>query len=152
MTVPNIEVKEPIVHHGRLAMPYRHSAGIAGSIFIRGLMKKKIMAVKCPACNLTYVPPKTVCTECFGQMEEWVELEGKGTLLTYSEINYPMPAHPLPPPFIIGSVRVDGADTALIHIIGEVDIENIMIGMKVEPVFRENPQGSILDIKHFKPF
>jgi len=151
MTSPAIEVKEPIIHPGKIMVSYRHSAGIAGSRFLRGLQKKKILGIRCHACNRVYVPPQIVCPECYNQLDEWVELDGRGTLLTYTVIYYSLPVHPVDPPFIIGSILVDGADTALGHLISEVEINSLEIGMVVEPVFKETPEGNILDIKYFRP-
>ena len=48
-------------------------------------------------------------------------------------------------------IQLEGADTGMTHILGEVDFENIYIGMKVEPVFKDKPEGNMLDIRYFKP-
>ncbi len=151
MSIPDLTMKEPIMHQGRIAMPYRHSAGIAGSRFFHGLKEGKISAVKCLQCDKTYVPPKIICPECFELMDEWVNLEGTGTLLTYTEINYASPAHPVEPPFILGSIQMDGADTALVHMVSEVEHENLKAGLRLKAVFKEKTEGNVLDIKYFKP-
>jgi uncharacterized protein len=53
-------------------------------------------------------------------------------------------------PFAYGIIKLDGADTGLPHYLGEVEFEKIKIGMRVEPIFRKERQGTILDIKYFK--
>jgi uncharacterized OB-fold protein len=115
------------------------------------LKEGKILAVKCDQCSHVFVPPKIVCPDCFGLMDTWLELPGQGTLLTYTEINYASPAHPVDPPFILGSIQMDDADTALVHLLGEVAAEDLKAGLKVAPVFKQNPEGNILDIEYFKP-
>lgn len=35
--------------------------------------------------------------------------------------------------------------------LGEVDFDQLKIGMKVQAVFKEERVGNILDIKYFKP-
>ena len=62
-----------------------------------------------------------------------------------------MPAHPLQPPFAYGIVQLDGADTGIVHILGEVDFAQLRQGMRVEAVFGEERRGNILDIKYFRP-
>ena len=52
---------------------------------------------------------------------------------------------------IIGIVLLDGADTGLVHYIGDVAPDRIKVGMRVKAVFEDDRKGHILDIKHFKP-
>ena len=135
-----------------ITVPYVYSMGAIGSRFFVELRdNKKIMAIKCPQCNRVYVPPRLTCARCFVNMEEWVELDGKGALLTYTMVNYPLPIHPVEAPFAYGVIKLDGADTGLTHMLGEVDFADIKIGMRLEPVFKENREGDILDIKYFRP-
>jgi Predicted nucleic-acid-binding protein containing a Zn-ribbon len=50
-------------------------------------------------------------------------------------------------------IKMEGVHGGLIHRLGEVEPEEVEIGMVVEAVFRpqEEREGSILDIKYFKP-
>ena len=152
MSIPDLNITEPIIHHGRIAMPYRHSAGIAGSQFFHGLQEGKILGIQCLKCRKTYVPPKIVCPECFELMDEWVTLGGTGTVLTFTKIYYSSPVHPVEPPFILGCIHLDGADTALLHLIGEVEDHDLKPGLRVQAVFNDKPEGNILDVKYFKAF
>mgnify|MGYP001068512744 CR=1 FL=1 len=144
--------KEPIITPGWIIMPYKYSVGTLASKFFIGLRdNKKIIGVKCSKCNLVIVPPRSICSRCFSKLDECVELDSRGTLLTYTVVHYTSPVQPLEPPFAYGVIQLDGADTGFTHILGEVDLENIKIGMRVEAVFNEKRQGNILDIKYFKP-
>lgn len=137
---------------GRIIMQYKYAVGPAGSRFLTELRdNKKIMGVRCPNCNRVYVPPRSTCRECFSNLEEWVELPGRGTLSSYTVVHYSEPFHPTESPLIYGIIQLDGADTALPHLLGEVDPGNLRIGMRVEPVFKEKREGNILDISYFKP-
>lgn len=144
--------KEPIITPGWIVMPYKYSVGALASRFFVGLRdNKKIMGVRCSKCNLVIVPPRSICSRCFSKLDECVELDGKGTLLTYTVVHYASPVQVLKPPFAYGVIQLDGADTGFTHMLGEVDLENIKIGMRVEAVFNEKRQGNILDIKYFRP-
>ena len=144
--------KEPLLVPGWIIAPYVYTVGALGSKFFIELRDhKKILGIKCHQCNRVYMPPRLTCSHCFSKLEDWVELSGKGTLTTYTVVHYSLPIHPVEAPFAYGIIQLDGADTGLTHLLGEVDFENIRIGMKVEPVFKEKGEGNILDIKYFRP-
>ena len=144
--------QEPIITPGWIIMPYKYSVGaLASKFFIALRDNKKIMGVKCSKCNLVIVPPRSICSKCYSKLDECVELDGKGTLLTYTVVHYVPPVEGLKPPFAYGVIQLDGADTGFTHILGEVDLQSIDVGMRVEAVFSEKRQGNILDIKYFRP-
>ena len=140
------------IYHGQIKIPNSYSAGAVGSRFLIGLRdKKKIMGTRCPTCNRVYVPARSICKDCFGQLDEWVEASDKGTVLTYSIEYEPKPIQPVDPPVIYGIIQLDGADTGLVHMLGEVDPEQLRVGMRVQAVFSDERVASIMDIKYFKP-
>ena len=140
------------IYHGQIYIPNRYSAGAVGSRFLIEMRdKKRIMGTRCPTCNRVYVPARSICKDCFGQLDEWVEVSDKGTVLTYTVCNQPNPVQPVETPLVYGIIQLDGADTGLVHMLGEVDPEQLRIGMRVQAVFKEQREASILDIKYFKP-
>lgn len=150
--VDEVTVREPIIVHQGFIVSYEYAAGEAGSRFYVELRDKgNILGTRCPQCSKVYVPPRTTCGACFGKLDEWVKLKAEGTLMTYTVVHYSLPVHPVGTPFAYGIIRLDGADTGLTHLLGEVDLESIRIGMRVKAVFKEDRQGNILDIKYFKP-
>ncbi|MHA2121830.1 MAG: OB-fold domain-containing protein, partial [Promethearchaeota archaeon] len=52
-------------------------------------------------------------------------------------------------PQIIGMVRIDGSDTAIIYRLLNIQPEEIKIGMKVKIEWEETPKGNPVDIKGF---
>lgn len=140
------------IYHGQIYIPNRYSAGAVGSRFLIEIRdKKRIMGTRCPTCNRVYVPARSICKDCFGQLDEWVEVSDRGTVLTYTVCNQPNPVQPVETPLVYGIIQLDGADTGLVHMLGEVDPEQLRIGMRVQAVFKEQREASILDIKYFKP-
>ena len=145
-------VEEAFFVDGKVAIPFNYSAGKVGSRFLIELRdNKKLMGLRCPACNHVYVPPRSVCKGCFAQLNEWVEVSDKGTLLTYTVVHQPNAAQPVETPFAYGIIQLDGADTGFVHLLGEVDRDQVKIGMRVQAVFKEERVASVLDIKYFKP-
>ncbi|MFC1868935.1 Zn-ribbon domain-containing OB-fold protein [Thermodesulfobacteriota bacterium] len=135
-----------------LPLDFRHYAGSAGSRFLMELRdNKRIMGTKCPECNRVLVPARKVCPRCLVTLNEFVEVSDKGTLITFARVNHKEPLQALPGWFVYGIVKLDGADTNLVHLIAGVDPEFLKYGMPVQAVFRDERKGSILDIKYFKP-
>ena len=140
------------IYHGQIYIPNRYSAGAVGSRFLIEIRdKKRITGTRCPTCNRVYVPARSICKDCFGQLDEWVEVSDKGTVLTYTVCNQPNPVQPVETPLVYGIIQLDRADTGFVHMLGEVDPEQLRIGMRVQAVFKEQREASILDIKYFKP-
>ncbi len=140
------------LYHGQIYIPNTYSAGAVGSKFLIKLRdQKKIMGTRCATCNRVYVPARSICKDCYGKMDEWVEVSNRGTLLTYTVCNEQTRIQPVEAPIIYGIIQLDGADTGLVHMLGEVEPEQLRIGMRVKAVFKEEREASILDIKYFKP-
>jgi uncharacterized OB-fold protein len=140
------------LYHGQIYIPNTFSAGAVGSRFLIELRdKKRIMGMRCPACNRVYVPARSICKDCYGQLDDWVEISDKGTVLTYATDYETKSIQPTGTPIIYGIIQLDGADTGFVHMLGEVDLEQLRVGMRVQAVFQKEREGSILDIKYFKP-
>ena len=144
---------ESRIHQSRIRLKYNWWLGNVGSRFYRELRDRcKIWGIKCSKCQVVYVPPKENCPKCFCQMNDWVELGNTGTLITYTVVRYPVPSiQPQKPPFALGIIHLDGAQTGFPHLLGEIDLEKIRIGMRVQAVFQDVRGGNLLDIKYFKP-
>jgi uncharacterized OB-fold protein len=144
--------QEPFIVNQNMVINYRYFAGKVGSRFFSQLRdKKKILGIRCNKCNLVYLPPRSTCGRCFSQLKKWVPLSDKGTLQTYTVIHHPQPTYPLKVPFAYGVIRLDGADTGIGHLLGEVDFSRLYIGLRLQAVFKEDRQGNMMDIKYFKP-
>jgi uncharacterized OB-fold protein len=140
------------IYHGQIYIPNTYSAGAVGSRFLIALRdKKKIMGMRCPTCNRVYVPARSSCKDCFSQLDEWVEVSDMGTLQTYTICHEANRVQPVAVPIVYGIIQLDGADNGFVHMLGEVEPEQLRIGMRVQAVFKEKREASILDIKYFRP-
>ncbi len=143
---------ENIVYSGRIKVPYKWYVGEVGSRFLTALRDdKEIWGIRCPECRKVYVPPVKNCGECFVLTDEWVRVEETGTLESFTVVRYAHAMQSVEPPFAFGLVRLDGADGALLHLIGDAGLDELKAGMRVRAVFADERKGSILDIKHFAP-
>jgi len=152
-TIFEVEERDGLlVHQGVIRVPYTWAAGEVASRFYVGLKEKRIYGIRCPSCGTVFVPPKKVCHQCFSDLSEWVEVSDEGTLETFTIVHYSEPElHPIKAPFAYGIIKLDGADTGMTHLIGEMDFKSIREGMRLKAVFQEEPKGNYLDIKYFKP-
>jgi uncharacterized OB-fold protein len=147
-----LEGLEPVVAHQDLKVPYRYSMGATASrFFVEIRDHRKIMGIRCPQCNIVFVPPRATCGRCFSQLHEWVEVGARGRLETYTQVRYTTPVQPAAAPFYYGIIRLDGADTGLAHLVGGLNGQDPRIGMRLQAVFREDRRGNMLDIRYFEP-
>ncbi|MCP4568935.1 MAG: Zn-ribbon domain-containing OB-fold protein [FCB group bacterium] len=143
---------EPLVYKSRIKVPYSWQAGETASFFLTQLRDKKIIWGKaCPECRKVLVPPRKSCPFCFVDTEKWIQLSSRGIIETFTIVKRDTPVQPLKAPFAYAVIRLDGADTGFVHLLGGVDLEKIQEGMAVEAVFSEDRKGSLLDIAYFKP-
>lgn len=144
---------EVLVHQGKISVPYSWTAGSTLSRWYCELRDNgKLWANCCPTCGTVFVPPKAKCIHCYQEPHDWVELPGTGTVETYTVVRYEEPKlHPRKAPFVYGLIKMDGADTCLLHFIDEIEPEKVKVGMRVEAVLEEEREGNILDIRHFRP-
>jgi len=120
------------------------------SRFFRELMdNKRIMGTKCPECGTVFCPPTSDCPKCWIPAE-WVEVGPQGTVLHFSIIHLPNLWMKRKVPYTIGLIKLDGADTGLMHFVDETDIEKLKTRPRVEAVFADKRKGYITDIEHFE--
>lgn len=143
---------DAFVIDGKLALPYQYFAGRTGSRFLVALRDdRKLLGTRCPTCGKVYVPPRPTCEQHPGPSTEWVTLPGTGTIAGFTVIRYAEPYQPVPPPYILALIQLDGADSRLTHVVKGVAPSQVRVGMRVKPVFAKATTSTILDIDHFAP-
>ncbi len=148
------KLHEALAWKGDIPIRSRYTAGVAGERFFREIKDNaRFMGTRCDACDLVYVPAVMFCERCFSQLDEWLEVPSQGTVFTYTVLHRDLDDKPLVPPAILAYVKLYGTDGGLVHYLGEVDPEEVEIGMEVEAVFKEpaERQGTILDVAYFRP-
>ena len=145
---------EPMVYNSKINVPYSWWAGDTASRFFISLRdEKKIIATRCGTCDKTFLPPRKSCPTCFTENTEWVNVSDEGTVLAFTVARRTLAAIPADRkvPVIWALIKLDGADTALLHYLDEVKPEDLKIGMRVKAVFAEERKATIRDISYFKP-
>ncbi len=140
-------------------VPYKFAAGEYLTKCLTELRDSgRIYAVECPKCKRVQLPPRVVCAECHVKNERWVELPLEGTLvgftIMYLPLTDPTTGKPHEPPFVYGSVRLDGATSVLDHMVEvEPDMDKVWVGMRCRVVLRPKEEriGDLSDIRYFEP-
>jgi uncharacterized OB-fold protein len=134
---------------------YAWDAGVAIGRYLAELKEGKLAGVRCNKCHRTVIPPRNFCEWCFRPMDDWVHLPDTGTVNTFSLCYVTWDMRYLTEPEIPAVIDIDGTKPAvgIMHMLGEVDPDKVSIGMKVQAVWKaaEEREGSILDIKYFRP-
>ena len=148
------KLQEAIAWKGDIPISSRYTAGIAGERFFREIKDHaRFVGTRCEACGLVYIPAVIFCERCFADLDEWVEVSNRGSVFTYTVLHRDLDQEPLEPPAVLAYVKLEGSDGGLVHYLGEVDPDEVCIGMEVEAKFLDPTKrtGSILDIEYFRP-
>lgn len=84
-------------------------------------------------------------------LDEFVEVAESGVVTTWAWVPSPRKNQPLDRPFAWALVRLDGADTAILHAVDAGDESRMRTGMRVRVRWRESTAGEIQDIACFEP-
>ena len=114
----------------------------------RFLEQDKLMGSSCQSCGARFVPPRPLCIDCHSTEMKWVEISGEAYLAAFTCISIAPPAMEARGfgrhnPYVSGVVELNGGGRVDARIIG-VDAnnpENIMVGMKLKPVFLHEEEG-----------
>ncbi len=137
---------------GAIPVNYVYTFGIAGEKFFRTIKDKgTFVASKCPHCNKLYVPPQIYCDECFGTLDQYVDIGIEGEIYSFTECYYDFKGNRYDEPHIMGLIKFDGVEGGIIHRLN-VKKEDLKIGTKVVAVFKpaKSRTGSLDDILYFK--
>ncbi|MFD6371129.1 Zn-ribbon domain-containing OB-fold protein, partial [Streptomyces roseolus] len=129
--------------------PFTRSLGPVQSAFLTGLRERTVLGVRTEAGGVL-VPPVEYDPESAAELRELVEVEPTGTVTTWAWNHEPRPGQPLGTPFAWVLVRLDGADTALLHALDAPGPDAVRTGMRVRIRWAAERTGAITDIACFE--
>jgi uncharacterized OB-fold protein len=104
------------------------------------------------------VPPRSFCELCnLHPVSNYFDIQDTGTVLTYTLSHVDWDSSPLPKGQvkIYAVIEIDGAsaDMGIVHWLKDVKSKDVKIGMRVKAEWKseKDREGSILDIKYFRP-
>ncbi|MFD9411411.1 Zn-ribbon domain-containing OB-fold protein [Streptomyces sp. NPDC059989] len=131
--------------------PFTRSLGPVQSAFLTGLREGVVLGVKTSGGKVM-VPPVEYDPVTAEEIRELVEVATTGTVTTWAWNGLPRPGQPLDTPFAWVLVRLDGADTALLHALDAPGPEAVRTGMRVRVRWATDRAGAITDIACFEPY
>ncbi|MFI5633276.1 Zn-ribbon domain-containing OB-fold protein [Streptomyces sp. NPDC051664] len=131
--------------------PFTRSLGPVQSAFLTGLRERTVLGVR-TGDGRVLVPPVEYDPVTAEELRELTEVATTGTVTTWAWNPAPRRDQPLATPFAWVLVRLDGADTALLHVLDAPGPEAVTTGMRVRIRWAPQRTGAITDIACFEPY
>ena len=132
----------------KLSFDYTRSVGPLLSQFFTALRERRILGVR-GSDGRVLVPPAEYDPVDYAQLTEVVPVASVGTVLSWTWQSHPLEGQPLDKPFAWALIKLDGADTALLHAVDAGASDAISTGARVHAHWADEPVGAITDIAYF---
>jgi len=133
-----------------ISFDYTRSLGPTLSRFMTGLAQGRILGSR-DSTGRVHAPPLEYDPITLEPLVDLVEVGSAGTVLTWSWMPTPVEGQPLAHAFAWALIRLDGADTPMLHAVDAGSPGQMSTGMRVQARWVANPVGSIRDIECFEP-
>jgi uncharacterized protein len=133
-----------------LEYPFRRTVGPVQSAFLTGLREGIVLGIR-TGDGRVMCPPVEYDPVTGDELDELVTLGETGTVTTWSWEPDPRPNQPLDRPFAWALIRLDGADTAMLHAVDAGTPDRISAGTAVRIEWADEREGAITDIAYFVP-
>jgi uncharacterized protein len=133
-----------------IGFDYTRSLGPVLSQFMTALAGRRILGAR-GADGRVHAPPFEYDPDTGEPPCDLVEVGPGGTVLSWTWAPEPLDGQPLAHPFGWALIRLDGADTAMLHAVDAGSAAALHTGLRVRPRWAATPAGSIHDIVCFEP-
>ncbi len=135
----------------KLSFDYTRSVGPILGQFFTALRERRIVGNR-GSDGRVHVPPAEYDPVTYEQLTEMVPVASVGTVLSWTWQPSPLEGQPLDRPFAWALIKLDGADTPLLHAVdaGAAGPSAISSGARVHVHWAEEPVGAITDIAYFE--
>jgi len=110
--------------------------------FVDYLEKGKVMGTRCKGCGLVFFPPRADCYQCLESDVEWIEISGKGKLVSYSKLEYAPVGFGDDLPYSIALLDY-GNHKIFGRIASDMPEEDIEVGMEMKTEVNKLPNGQL---------
>ncbi len=133
-----------------LEYPFTRTTGPVIGGFLTGLREAMMLGAK-RSDGTVMCPPLEYDPLTAEPITELIEIGQAGEVTTWSWAGDPRPQQPFEQPFAWAMVKLDGADTPMLHGVLVDDADAMSTGMRVQIQWREERTGHIADIAGFVP-
>jgi uncharacterized protein len=141
-------VDQPLRAPLEIGFDYTRSLGPTLSQFMAALADRRILGAR-SSDGRVHAPPFEYDPVTFAPPGELVPVGPEGSVTTWSWVPQPIEGQPLAHPFAWALIRLDGADTAMLHAVDAGSTAAMWTGLRVRPRWAENRTGHIHDIACF---
>jgi uncharacterized OB-fold protein len=146
---PHTEDHEPPLSAPlKLSFDYTRSVGSLLSRFFTELRGRHVVGVR-GSDGRVHVPPAEFDPVTYDRLTEIVPVASVGTVVSWTWQPEPLDGQPLDRPFAFALIKLDGADTPLLHAVDAGSPDAISTGTRVHVHWVDEPVGSITDIAYF---
>jgi uncharacterized OB-fold protein len=131
-----------------LAYTYKRTTGPVIGRYLGALAEGVVLGARA-ASGEVIVPASEYDPRTGEATTELVPVGPEGTVTAWSWVAAPLPTDPLPEPFAWALVLLDGASTALLHVVRGPEAA-VRTGARVRATFAAEPQGSPRDLVAFE--
>ena len=128
---------------------YRRSLGPVMSAYFTALREGRLLGARTASGSLV-VPPLEWDPATGAAIAGLEQVAETGTITACTWVATPAARHLLQTPFAYALIRLDGADTAMLHAVACESAEACKVGSRVQLVWAEQRTGTVRDISHFK--
>ena len=132
----------------KLSFDYTRSVGPLLSQFFTALRERRIVGVR-GSDGRVHVPPAEFDPVTYERLTEIVPGASVGTVVSWTWQSAPLEGQPLDRPFAWALIKLDGADTPLLHAVDATSADAINTGGRVHAHWADQPVGAITDIAYF---
>jgi hypothetical protein len=133
-----------------ITFPYKRSLGPVLGAFLTALTEERLIGIR--SGDRVLCPPLEWDPETGAELaHDFVDVGPAGTVDSWCWVAEPSEQHPLDHPFAFATVRLDGADTGLIHAVDAGSPDAMSIGMRVAPRWKAERRGHLTDLDAFVP-
>jgi hypothetical protein len=143
-------VDHPLRAPLEIEFDYTRPLGPVLSQFMTGLKDRRILGAR-GADGRVHAPPFEYDPVSAAPPGELTEVGPEGTVVSWSWRPEPLEGQPLAGPFAWALIRLDGADTAMLHAVSVRSAAVMRTGLRVRARWAASRVGSIRDLACFEP-
>ena len=129
--------------------PFLRTTGPVIGAFLTGLREQRVLAIRDTAGRVV-CPPVEYDPESGAPLTEMVEVGTEGEITSWSWVSAIRDGQPLQKPHALAMIKLDGADTSVLHVVDAAAPGDVTTGARVRIRWADEPEGLITDIACFE--
>lgn len=142
---PDALLEAPLV----IEFPFNRTTGPVLGAFLTALREQRVLGIT-GSDGRVICPPAEFDPVTGDVLTEMVEVGVEGTITSWSWVSRPRDGQPLATEHALALVRLDGADTSMLHVVDAPSADAVSTGARVRIRWADEREGLINDIACFE--